>query len=231
MPRLTSRQRRARDVLKAFLGHHTARLKNALRRKSKSKRNFARAGLTPEEIDHWQLPTLGLAKPTLDALSIDMTSGSEPDLEGSSASSISSSLSSYASESSEDWSDILGSGWRHSSSGSSASSTHSLFESDSDDSMPELHPAGYPDSDEEDDVSPSSSDSSSETGSASRSGDDADDEEAWDLDDIDIADDWDDLSGRRTNNPARWVRNSFEEICPATPFPVAPPSYDTYSDH
>ncbi|KAJ7714207.1 hypothetical protein B0H16DRAFT_1808322 [Mycena metata] len=51
MPRLSSRQRRARDVLKTFLEHHTTRLKAMLRRKNKFKWNFTRAGLAPADIE------------------------------------------------------------------------------------------------------------------------------------------------------------------------------------
>ncbi|KAJ7669646.1 ubiquitin family-domain-containing protein [Mycena rosella] len=50
MPRLSSRQCRACDVLQMFLHHHTTRVKTALRLKNKTKRTLTRAGFTPEEI-------------------------------------------------------------------------------------------------------------------------------------------------------------------------------------
>ncbi|KAJ7918221.1 hypothetical protein B0H13DRAFT_2321544 [Mycena leptocephala] len=126
----------------------------------------------------------------------------------SSASSSASSDLSSTSESSEDWSDILGSGWRGSSSSSSASSTDSgsLFGSDSDESMPELRLAGYPYSDEEDDLS---SDSWSTTSSSSADGDD--EEGLSELEDMEI-DDGEDFPRRRADNSVRWVQHSVEEM-------------------
>jgi hypothetical protein len=71
--------------------------------------------------------------------------------------------------------------------------------------MPELRSAGYPDSDEEDDVS---SDSESATSS---SGADGDDEEGFsELEDIDM-DDGHDIPHPR-NNPLRWVQHNLEEM-------------------
>ncbi|KAJ7691148.1 hypothetical protein B0H17DRAFT_1133920 [Mycena rosella] len=73
MPRLSSRQRRVRDMLKTFLDHHTTRLKSMLRRKKKSKCNFARAGLTPQESEELTLlassmPSTTPAVDTLDSV-------------------------------------------------------------------------------------------------------------------------------------------------------------------
>jgi hypothetical protein len=79
-----------------------------------------------------------------------------------------------SSSGSRNWSDLLGSDWSGLSSSSdlSASSTDSFFESTSgDEDMPDLFPAGYPDSDEEDE--------SDSTSSGSQSGEDGDDEEGW----------------------------------------------------
>ncbi|KAF7351923.1 DDE Tnp4 domain-containing protein [Mycena venus] len=203
MPRLSARQRRVRDVLKTFLEHHAARMKGLLRRKKQSARHFARAGLTPQDSE---LLTAMESPPNVE-ISINMTSDSESD--SSSSSSVSSDLSSDSSTSSSDfWSDILGSDWRGSSSSSSASSTESgsLFGTNSDDSMPELHPFGYPDSDEEDD-STSDSDSTSTTSS----GDDGDDEGWSELDDMEI-DEGKEFPSPRRNNAARWVRQNLEEM-------------------
>jgi hypothetical protein len=44
MPRLSSRQSRAREVLRTFIDYHTARIKRVLRQKNKAERTFARAG-------------------------------------------------------------------------------------------------------------------------------------------------------------------------------------------
>ncbi|KAJ6559695.1 hypothetical protein B0H19DRAFT_1260394 [Mycena capillaripes] len=151
MPRLSARQRRARDVLNTFFEHQTARIKAILRQSD-------------------LLASLAASAPAFDTLSINMTSDSVS-VDSSASSSAELDLSSSES-SSDNWSDILGSDWRGSSSSSSASSTtdsDSPFGSDSEDSMPELHPAGYPISDDEDDESESSS---------SSSGDDGDDEES-----------------------------------------------------
>lgn len=203
MPRLSSRQRRARDVLKTYLQHHTARLKARLRRNNISRRNFVHAGFAPQDIE--QLMALGSATPTFDTLSIDATSDSEP----GGSSSISSEISSAAesSESDLDWSDLLGSDWREpSSDSSSASSTgSSSHDSDDDDDMPELHPAGHHDSDDEDDLS-----SDSETTSGSDSGDDADDEDGVELEDMGLEEH--NFPGRRANHPLKWVRHNIEEM-------------------
>lgn len=204
MPRFSARQRRARDVLNTFFDHQTARIKAILRRKNKSKRALARAGLTPLESD--LLASLAASTPAFDTLSIDMTSDSVS-VDSSANSSAELDLSSSSESSGDNWSDILGSDWRGSSSTSSASSTtdsDSLFGSDSEDSMPELHPAGYPDSDDEDDESESSS---------SSSGDDGDDEESGsELSSMDVADEEGDFHPRRTNNSLRWVRHNLEEM-------------------
>ncbi|KAJ7663009.1 hypothetical protein B0H17DRAFT_1144120 [Mycena rosella] len=100
MPRLSSRQRRARDMLKMFFRHHTTRVKTALRRKNKTKRTLTRAGFTPEDIT-----ALASAPPPVafDTLSIDMTSGSEPGDISSVGSDVSSVSSGTNSESSDDW--------------------------------------------------------------------------------------------------------------------------------
>ncbi|KAF8174189.1 hypothetical protein K438DRAFT_1771786 [Mycena galopus ATCC 62051] len=192
MPRLSARQARAREVLKTFLDHHTARVKAFLRRKNRAKRAFAQAGLTPEDAGmDWEPPA-----DLLDTVSITMTSGAS-----SSFSSDSESLTSDStSTSSEDWSDVLGSHWRSSSSSSSATSDSTTTDDDTD-SMPDLYPAGYPDSDDEDSDSDSTSDSMSD------SGDDADDEDEWDLDGGE-----NDVGKRRTNRPLNWVRHNLEEM-------------------
>ncbi|KAF7372536.1 DDE Tnp4 domain-containing protein [Mycena venus] len=186
MPRLSARQRRVSCVAK-----------------KQSARHFARPGLTPQDSE---LLTAMESPPNVE-ISINMTSDSESD--SSSSSSVSSDLSSDSSTSSSDfWSDILGSDWWGSSSSSSASSTESgsLFGTNSDDSMPELHPFGYPDSDEEDD-STSDSDSTSTTSS----GDDGDDEGWSELDDMEI-DEGKEFPSPRRNNAARWVRQNLEEM-------------------
>jgi hypothetical protein len=72
--------------------------------------------------------------------------------------------------------------------------------------MPDLHPAGYPDSDEDEDVS---SDSTSDSDTSSSSGADGDDEEDW-LDDT--IQNGEELTDRRSNNPLRWVRHNLEEM-------------------
>ncbi|KAJ7206870.1 hypothetical protein GGX14DRAFT_535427 [Mycena pura] len=210
MPRLSSRQRRTRDVLKTYLQHHTARMKTRLRRNNRSRRNFARAGFTPQDSE--QLTALASTTPSFDTLSIDATSDSESELGDSS--SISSDVSSAAetSESGPDWSDLLGSDWREPSSGSSSASSTSSSSDASDDDMPELHLAGYPDSDDEDDVS-----SDSETTSGSDSGDDADDEDGVELEGVGMEEEEHDFPGRRANHPLRWMARDT--------FPVAPRSY------
>ncbi|KAJ7744854.1 hypothetical protein B0H16DRAFT_1462998 [Mycena metata] len=139
MPRVSPRQARARDILTTFIEHHKTRIKQAFRRKNKFKRTLQRMGLTPAEDD---LPAL---EPTPnDSVSLSMLSISTDSV------SLELELSSTSESTSEpqDWSDLLGSDWRESSS-SSASSADSLFDSSDGDSMPELYPAGYPDSDEE----------------------------------------------------------------------------------
>ncbi|KAJ7483587.1 hypothetical protein FB451DRAFT_1129494 [Mycena latifolia] len=206
MPRLSSRQSRAREVFKTFVHHHTSRVKKALRWKNKIKRTFVRAGLAPEDGEALTALSLDMREPPdIDMLSV--TSGSS----GSSASSsISGGLSSTSDTTSENWSDLLGSDWRRSSSSSSASSD-SLFDSSSDEGMPDLHPAGYPDSDEEDE-SDSDSDSSS---SRSDSGDDADDE-GHDWDDLEMEGVFHDRStgfqSTSSNYRTKWVRHNLEEM-------------------
>ncbi|KAJ7132035.1 hypothetical protein C8R44DRAFT_730786 [Mycena epipterygia] len=173
MPRLSSRQRRVRDVLKTFLHHHATHVKAALRWKNKTKRTLTHAGFMAEEINALASAS---APAAFDTLSIKMTSGSEPESTVTSVGSDVSSLSSgIDSESSDNWSDLLGSDWRGVSSSSSASSEGSDDASDSSsDGMPELHPAGYPDLDDDSDgSSDSASDSDSETSSSS--GGDVDD--------------------------------------------------------
>ncbi|KAJ6605751.1 hypothetical protein B0H10DRAFT_2228904 [Mycena sp. CBHHK59/15] len=59
----TSRQRRACDVLKTFLQHHTTR----------ATANYARTGFTQQDIAALEQPV-----PVADTLSIDMSSDSEP---------------------------------------------------------------------------------------------------------------------------------------------------------
>jgi hypothetical protein len=67
--------------------------------------------------------------------------------------------------------------------------------------MPELHSAGYPDSDED------------ETSTESSSGDDGDDEETWsDLDDMEIEQDQQEFTRRRANHPLKWVQHNLEEM-------------------
>ncbi|KAJ6534890.1 hypothetical protein B0H19DRAFT_1322962 [Mycena capillaripes] len=195
MPRLSARQARARDVLKTFADHHTTRIKQALRRTNQLRRTLANAGLTPQDLEELMAPASLAVE--LDAMAIDMKSDSEADTDPS----VSLELSSESdSSSSDNWSDLLGSDWRRfsSSSDSSSSSADSSFESGSDDEMPELHPAGYPDSDEED-----GSDSES---SGSDSGDDGDDEEDG------LDGDVEGFVGLRSNNLTRWVRHSLEEM-------------------
>ncbi|KAJ7699411.1 hypothetical protein B0H16DRAFT_1484226 [Mycena metata] len=206
MPRLSSRREcRARDVLKTFLEYHTSRLKAVLRRKNKFKRNFARAGLAPEDIE--ELNTFLSPAQIFETVSINMTSGASSGTGSSIDSSISSGLSSNGSESSLDWSDLLGSDWRGSSASTSTdTSTDSLF--DASDSMPDLHPLGYPDSDEEDDAV--TSDSSETTTSTASSGGEGDDEGGWggELGPEDNPG----YGGSRVNNCARWVRHNLEEM-------------------
>ncbi|KAJ6573697.1 hypothetical protein B0H10DRAFT_1963909 [Mycena sp. CBHHK59/15] len=118
--------------------------------------NYARAGFTQQDVAALEQPV-----PVADTLSIDMSSDSEPgdsSLSFSLSSDLSSSLDSA--DSCHDWSHLLASDWRlgESSSDSSTSSTGSS--SDEDDNMPELHPAGYHDSDD---------DSSAATGTMRRS--------------------------------------------------------------
>jgi hypothetical protein len=114
-----------------------------------------------------------------------------------------------SSTTSEDWSDLLGSDWRGSEN-SSQSSGDSTFDSDSDsgdadDEMPELHPLGYLDSDEEDDDA--GADSGHTTSSESVSEQDGDVE--WDWDSIPTDED---AEMPHSRNPLRWVRQSLEEM-------------------
>ncbi|KAJ7604205.1 hypothetical protein B0H17DRAFT_1222275 [Mycena rosella] len=174
MPRLSSRQRRARDVLNMFIHYHTTRVKTALHRKNKMKCALTHAGVTPDAI-----AALVSAPPPVDifdTLSIDMNSDSEGDISsvGSDMSSLSSGTNS---ESSDDWSDLFGSDWRGVSSSSSASSGSDDAGASSDDGMPELHPAGYPDSDDELEADVSSDSGWETSSSSSDSGGNADDEE------------------------------------------------------
>ncbi|KAJ7174750.1 hypothetical protein C8R46DRAFT_1031354 [Mycena filopes] len=194
MPRLSPRQVRARDVLTAFLGHHTARLKQALRRKNR----LQRAGLALPDTDDLLAPV-----DIDDVLSMAMLSVSS----ASTSSEVDSELTSTdsTSSSSENWSDLLGSDWRGLSSSetsSSASSTGSLFGSSED--MPDLLPFDSPDSDEEDDDNMSVE--SSESGSMS--GDEGDDKEEWD--DFDMEPDT--TNPARRANTLRWVRHNLEEM-------------------
>ncbi|KAF7372947.1 DDE Tnp4 domain-containing protein [Mycena sanguinolenta] len=202
MPRLSSRQARTREVLKTFLDHHTARLKRLLRRKNNRQRAFAQAGVPLEGGE--------LMDTLADAASITMAPIS------TASSSISFDSDSLTSESTtgDNWSDLLGSDWRSSSS-SSLSSTSSSSSEDDSDSMPDLYPAGYPDSDDDDD--------SSDSDSTSDSGDDADDEEDWDPE---VA--AQDLGSVRPNYPLKWVRHNLEDMydqryeMPRNAFPRGP---------
>ncbi|KAJ7704002.1 hypothetical protein B0H17DRAFT_1193924 [Mycena rosella] len=99
MPQLSSRQRRARDVFKMFLHHHTTRVKTALRRK-KTKHTLTRAEFTPEEITALASAPRPVA---FDTLSIDISSGSEPGDISSVGSDVSSLSSGTNSESNDDW--------------------------------------------------------------------------------------------------------------------------------
>ncbi|KAF7349600.1 DDE Tnp4 domain-containing protein [Mycena sanguinolenta] len=162
MPRLSSRQARTRDVLRTFIEHHRERLKRLLRRRNNTRRALAQAGVTLEEGEQ-------LMDPLADMESIAMAS-----ISTDSDTSISSHSSLPSESTSDNWSDLLGSDWRGSSSSSASSSTSFSDSEDDTGSMPDLHPAGYPDSDDDDDDS--SSDSTSD------SGDDADDEDDWDMD-------------------------------------------------
>ncbi|KAF7370022.1 DDE Tnp4 domain-containing protein [Mycena sanguinolenta] len=103
------------------------------------------------------------------------------------------SLTSDSSTHSDDWSDILGSDWRSSSSSCSSSE---FTTGDDTGSLPDLHPAGYPDSDDEDFDSDSTSDS----------GDDADDEDELGLDEDK------DLPWIRSNRALRWVQHALEDL-------------------
>ncbi|KAJ7688845.1 hypothetical protein B0H17DRAFT_1202712 [Mycena rosella] len=99
MPRLSSFQRQARDMLKMFL-HHTMRVKTTLRRRNKMKHTLTRAGFTPEEITTLASTPLPVA---FDTLSINMTSGSESGDISSIGSDMSSLSSGTNSESSDNW--------------------------------------------------------------------------------------------------------------------------------
>ncbi|KAF7360821.1 hypothetical protein MSAN_01111300 [Mycena sanguinolenta] len=167
MPRQSSRQARARDMLKTFINYHTARVKNLLHRKNKAKRAFARIGLTLEEGEQMLTPAFH----ALDTISVTMASETSVTSDMSISSDLDDSL---GSDSSEDWSDILGSDWSSSSSSSASSDVDSTATEDENDSLPDLHPPGYPDSDDDDE--------DSDSDSTSDSGDDADDEDEWDLD-------------------------------------------------
>ncbi|KAF8174852.1 hypothetical protein K438DRAFT_111572 [Mycena galopus ATCC 62051] len=127
-----------------------------------------------------------------------------PDTTMSSTSSAASSINSdtsltSANTTTANWSDLLGEGWRSSSSSSDSSESDFTSEEDTD-SMPDLHPAGYPDSDDE----------GSESDTTSDSGDDADDEEdEWDVDGQE------DPSGTGNVHPThhiKWVRHTLEEM-------------------
>ncbi|KAF7372012.1 DDE Tnp4 domain-containing protein [Mycena venus] len=137
----------------------------------------------------------------LGTVSMDVTFASDVDTN----SSISFEVSSQSDSSDEDWSDLLGSDWRGFSSSldSSDSSTDLLLEFGSDEEMPELHPPGYPESDDEDEDERSVSESS-----ASEAGDDADDEEGWD----DGLNDIEDFAIFPTNNPTRLACPNLENM-------------------
>ncbi|KAJ7668908.1 hypothetical protein B0H17DRAFT_1142373 [Mycena rosella] len=100
MARLSSCQRRVRDVLKMFLHHHTMCVKAALHRKNKAKCTLTCAGFAPGEIT-----ALASVPPPVafDTLSINMTSGSEPGDISSVGSDVSSLSSGTNSKSSDDW--------------------------------------------------------------------------------------------------------------------------------
>ncbi|KAJ7174310.1 hypothetical protein C8R46DRAFT_1214518 [Mycena filopes] len=198
MLHFSSCQRRARDVLKTFLDHHTTCLKAVLRRKNKTTPNFTRAGLDPEQIKEINTAvTLGPTVQISDTLSINMTSSS--DSASSLQSSISSNLSRGASSATLDWSELLGSDWQGSSTSTSTATTSE--DSEDSDSMPDLHLAGYSDSDS-DSVT---LDRSSNASSTASSGEDGDDEGGWG-DDMDIEDEAgpDAITGGKHNVTCHW---------------------------
>jgi hypothetical protein len=204
MPRLSARQARACDVVKTFLDHHTTQIKQALRRRNKLTRIFARAGFTAQEIE--ELTSPGPLAADMDTVPATLMSDSESDSHttASSVSTGDSDISSVSdsSSSSDNWSDTLGSDWRSTSSGSSSSSASTTFESsswDGDDEMPELHLVGYPDSDEEDESTSSSESSSDGSNDAT--------EEDMEVDSPDVAD-----LPLPHNNPLRWARHNLEQM-------------------
>jgi hypothetical protein len=200
MPRLSARQARTREVVKIYLQHHMTRIKSVLRRKNKIRRVFLQAGVPPPPVD-----LSALVGPEMETVSITMTSDSSSEV--SSGSPVDTELSSSSSGSSGDfWSDLLGSDWQESSTGTSTGSSTSSSSSGDDEEMPELHAPGYHGSESDSD---SESDSSASTGSSSESdsGEDADDED----DDLLMDSVGVDFTPRR-NNSTKWVRHSVEEM-------------------
>ncbi|KAJ7473226.1 hypothetical protein FB451DRAFT_1248785 [Mycena latifolia] len=219
MPRLSSRQARTQKVLQAYLRHRSTRIKRQIRQKNRTKRALRRAGYTgteqqlasvPPQLSHW----LDLA---LDSDSESLSSSADSDLGDSDTSSSTSA-----------WSDLLGSDMRESSESSEDSESEFTSDSDSgdaDDEMPELHPLGYPDSDdeEEDDSDSGSGDTTSSATSDSEQYGHLWDNMALDIDSLDG-----DFDMPRSSNRLRWVRHTLEDMhaqryeMPRNTFPRGP---------
>ncbi|KAJ6622113.1 hypothetical protein B0H10DRAFT_2214712 [Mycena sp. CBHHK59/15] len=178
---LSSRQARSHKILRAYLRHHTARLKHQIRLKNKAMHMLWCAGYTEEE------QRLAHPPAQLPFASFHLTLTPESDSNSSLSSSVGSDsddTDTSVTSSNNSWSDLLGSDWRESGeSAESSDGSESVFTSDSDsgdadDEMPELLPIGYSDLDEEDESS-SAETSSTESGSEWDSGDAA--EWGWDM--------------------------------------------------
>ncbi|KAF7333256.1 DDE Tnp4 domain-containing protein [Mycena sanguinolenta] len=205
MPRLSSRHARAHAILKAFIARHTARVKNSLRHKNKAKHDFARAELAADDVEQLLAPVFDFVDTISITMASDTSFSSDSDID------LDDSLTSDSSTHSDDWSDILGSDW-HSSSSSCSSSEFTT--GDDTGSLPDLHPAGYPNSDDEDFDSDSTSDS----------GDDADDEDELGLDEEK------DLPWIRSNHALRWVQHALEDLYnPRIPDPIC--SVKSFGSH
>lgn len=123
MPRRTRWRRRAENLVKAYRIHIKGRLLRAKRQNRRLKAALCRAGVNEDDDD---ISILSPVSSKVSDIDIDL------ELSGS----LSSDLDTWDSSSITDWSSVLGSGWRTSSSLSSSSTSLSSFSLDL--SLPDL---------------------------------------------------------------------------------------------